>query len=665
MYGRQNTNETEMETTEAIRHQIETPTHDNLTVPAHERLMELLRYYGNNPIDEQDVALRGLLKAFTDMARFQRNRSYAFPLPTGAGKTLAIICWAAQIYKSGITGISVAICASKVEELCHIKRQIIAEGVPDDFIGLLHSYQYNEDRAREYLENCERLPEGYASLPCTENHQQKQVLLATHNRVRGDAGPDQYSIYKDRQRDLFIWDESLFISEPYVFSKTQLEQAIGWFEPLEKEKYGVGFYSELLRECISIVDQEIDNQLIDRMPSKVRFPDLDEEAIAEIKSNIGNRRETDTLRRFLDIAQNEFRVIINNSEGHALVTYEVKVPEELDKVIVLDASYNIRHLSQANAIHIGREYREEYKPHAFKVSYENVMIHQLPHGGGRATVESIQSKKNRKDRLISREIAEVVKSIPEDQGIIIFTFKQRTPDGLNHVEVLERDLQGLGIDTTATINVNGEQKPRFVWLTWGQETAVSHFSYCQNVIFAGVLHRAYSDLAGTVIGEKDDLTLELDREDLWDLRESEVGHCLYQAISRSACRIIINGVAKKTDIWLIHGRDIKKTLGPVLPNAKLKRWQSKYLLIENRECTKENQIAHEIAGFLSSYEEGDRISVQKLKKRLGMTGVPKRTFSRALETALIVYILHWRKEKQSLVRTTPDDYFPSTETEVD
>ena len=56
-----------------------------------------------------------------------------------------------------------------VEELCTLKRELIAVGVPADRVGLRHGYEFPND----------------ASEP-SEGHD-RQVLLVTHNRIMNSA----------------------------------------------------------------------------------------------------------------------------------------------------------------------------------------------------------------------------------------------------------------------------------------------------------------------------------------------------------------------------------------------------------------------------------------------------------------------------------------------
>ncbi len=147
------------------------------------------------------------------------------------------------------------------------------------------------------------------------------------------------------------------------------------------------------------------------------------------------------------------------------------------------------------------------------------------------------------NREITKEIDEVIKGIPEDEGIILFTFKPK-PGGANFEEILKSDLKSAGVDLEATVPVTlrdakgndtgVDHKPRFVWLTWGQETSISKHSYCKNAILVGVLHRSFEDLAAEMCGQSQDLVTDIPNDKLEAVRQSEIAHCMYQALSRGA-----------------------------------------------------------------------------------------------------------------------------------
>ena len=643
-------------------------SHASTSQQAFLHLIEQLKEYGNNPGPDQIETLAGVLKAYTDMVQDKLSGRYALPLPTGFGKTQSIVAWVSQLYKSGITDKSVAVCASKVEELCSIKRDLISEGVPDEHIGLLHSYRYDQETAEAFLAGEEDLPPGYASMPSTDKHQEKQILLVTHNRVRGQSEVDQFNLFQGKERDLMIWDESLFIADARGVNQTDIESAIGALKPRFKNKPSAQPAVKYLEKCVSTLDKEAQAQVTKKKkPKVIEMPELTRDEIEDYQETLGNYREADILKDFLDISQSEFRVYAGNGNDGGVITYEIKVPKELNNILVLDASYDIRKLSKANVKHINdspwaKRYGEYIEHEKAQVDYSNVTVHHLEHGSGRGTMTDIQANQKSECRLVSQEVAEVVRDIPEDEAILVFTFKTRPSDRVHFIDTLKRDLQGRGIDTEAKVQVwvwdkeskawKLTQKPRFVWLTWGQETAQSKHSYCSNVIFAGVLHRSFLDLSASTAGEHENLTVDINKSDLTDTRNSEIAHCIYQALSRGASRVVNHGVAGKSDIYLIHkDRKIKALLDVVLPGSRWEKWEGKFM---TKEPTKAEDVAESVKAFMATYE-GRSISVQKLKHELELEHIISKTFNRGLTKAL-ESIQGWEKKSKSIVRVKAETY---------
>jgi hypothetical protein len=210
----------------------------------------------------------------------------------------------------------------------------------------------------------------------------------------------------------------------------------------------------------------------------------------------------------LKFSQGNLRVIPVNQGGGAFVSYDITIPRSLRNIIVLDASYPIRELERLDTtIRHAPDFDGAVK------RYDEVDINLLRHACGRASMERTFSEDTAEARGVSREICDVIVGISPDEGVIIFTFKaDELQRSVNMREVLERDLKAAGIDTRAMLKPvsDAEQlKPRFRFLTWGQETAINDHKDCTNVIFAGVIHRSEPDLSAAIVGQQDDLLSEV------------------------------------------------------------------------------------------------------------------------------------------------------------
>ena len=357
---------------------------------------------------------------------------------------------------------------------------------------------------------------------------------------------------------------------------------------------------------------------------------------------LGSKQAVEPLKALLDMSQADLRVIPTNQEGGACVTYQITVPQELGSIAVLDASWPIRELERMDTT-----IREDQGFDGRVKRYDRVTIRHLQHGSGRKTMDRAFAGK-REDRTISHEIVEVVKAIPHDQAIIVFTFKKQ-PKGIDFKATLQGDLSAAGIDPSASIPGH-PARSRFVFLTWGQETSLSEYAYCSNVIFAGVLHRSHGDISGAIIGQSNSLTSPVTNADIARVIRSEVAHSLYQAMSRGSCRMVEDGQAKAMNVWLIHpDPQIRDQLMEVMPGVQWKPWEAKHL----ETCgTKTREIVTKVMDYLAALPDTVvKVSTRQLKKTLCLTDIPPRTFTRTM-TILTEGAATWVLDGRSLIRIT-------------
>jgi hypothetical protein len=277
-------------------------------------------------------------------------------------------------------------------------------------------------------------------------------------------------------------------------------------------------------------------------------------------------------------------------------------------------------------------------------SYGRVTVHQLRHGSGRSTIEQSFSEARREARKISLEVCEVVRGIPEDEGVLLFTHKHRSKV---HVRaILEADLRANGINTDATLP---DGQPRFAWLTWGQETSLSQYAYCGNVLLVGVLHRSDADLSGAILGQRNELLGNLAYSEILSVRRSEAAHAIYQALSRGSCRMTEEGEARAMNVWMIHPeKEIKALLERVMPGVVWREWDPKHLASSKGVI---EATAERIAAHLSSLPaDVVRVSTRSLKKTLDLSALAARTFTYAVEKTAELTVFAWQLQGRSFVR---------------
>jgi hypothetical protein len=595
--------------------------------------VKLLQDYDNVLSDGHGEALIALVGLMTKMAQGELQGRWAFGLPTGMGKSLSIVSWVATLAVADAAHISVAVSCSKVEALCQMKRHMMEQGVSEDQIGLIHSHGQQ------------------ASMPSTGDAD-RQIMLVTHSRVRDGSKLGQFSHHKGKPRDLLIYDESLITTDSVGLAVRDLKGCIGFlagkYEDSEKHQPLVTY----LRSCLDMIQSKLRELAVEADSSKatealVSLPPLECHLRDSFRITLGKSMVNYCAVQLLDIGQAPIRVIYTGQGG--AVSYTVAVPKELENIIILDASHPVRRL-----IHLDSTIKDAEKelpvvrriaPLAALKRFDNVTIYQMFSGGGRSTMAADFGKPE-KERKVTREIVEVIKKIPLDEAVLVFTHIPK--DKLVYERMLLDDLSKAGIDTKATVTFRGEHKPRICVLRWGSETSLNSHSYCQHVILAGIVQRSQVDLAAAYLGQTGDLTGSVSYEKVKELINSECTHVAYQAGSRGSCRDIVNGFARRMSLYLIH-RDasIRTELQKVMPGATWKVWEKQYGDPgEGVVAT----TASRIAGYLETLpKEIDKVSTKAIKKEVPeLAKVAKRTFSHAVQ--VVEELAPWRTEGLSLVR---------------
>jgi hypothetical protein len=606
-------------------------------------LIAQLHRYGNIPSLTQLDALWRLCKAYSGMAKGEFRGRFAFPLPCGAGKTLSVVAFCqALLWLDGLgmkhetDGVSVLVSASKVEALCQLKRDLIRAGVSDDWIGLFHSYQFRPDKIGQ---------DGYASEPDTGDYHNKRILLCTHNRVRGKTEETEYYSFKGRKRTLVIYDESLIKSESWAIRIEDIKSGIGHYKPKVNNNETGRKAIAYLEKAVKIFEAEVKRQDDENRPDVIiHLPELSGEQIQTYKNSFfGIYEHKRDLQNLLAVSQDDIRVL-RTQQGDGFVTFEPALNQDLDNIIVLDASHTLR-----DVLKYDKDLRGALGEERFKVSYRNLTINHLKHYSGRTSIEDAFKSRERK---LSLEIAEVIHGIPDDEGILIFIFKRQNKSSPNVENILIEDIRDAGVNPDAKIKVKeGDRvikKDRINFLTWGNETSLNSYSFCRNVICVGILHRAHLEIGSLITGQADDLALQISKQDIQEAVKGECCHVLYQALCRGSIRKIIGEETEPMNAWVIDKiNDIRKRLDRVLPGAVWKKWKPKYIEIMGKAET----LAEEIREYLD--ENGVmRISTMKLKREMNLNDVASRTFTRAIEI-LTQGMSEWDLEKRSLVRFRP------------
>lgn len=594
-----------------------------------EYLIDTLERHGNTVSDDHRLAVSAIPELAERILQGHLAGRFRFGLPCGMGKTTAVRATLRAMHLLGLP-YRIAVACSKVEELCALKRTLIAEdGVPAGIIGLLHSYVHDVTRA-------DSGSDGYAS-EASEGHD-RQFLLVTHANVQSERLRPWMS-----ERDLVFFDESLIVGEAQtlnLMSDSAPCVVAEWGDLRARAEFFpdlapcVHWFDSLVRRLMAQVNghQHADVRIV-----KLEAPDVALTASFRRLRLFATDR-LPNLARLLELTERaeELRVFTSAGSNRSLISYRTSVPEELRNVIVLDASDPIRELvhhdhrmlKAEDVLESLERFRTVPGGLASIKHHARVRFHVAGDAGGREAMRRAFADADREAPWVVEKLVRLVKSKP-DESFLIFTYRDR--DGVKYGKTLIRALENAGINYP-DINTNGTARLNI--LTWGRETATNAYAQCQNVVLLGVIFQPQESIAGRFLGQVDDLRSSQLTAELNRLRYSECAHSIYQAVNRACMRQVevVSGVAqaKPCNVYLWH-RDsqIEERLAPVLRGVpQWMPWR------EQGEELSALDIARLIAAKLAQYEQqgGSSVSSRKLKSAVAPT-CPNGTWQRARDLA--------------------------------
>ena len=627
---------------------------EKLSIAAKEILQKTMTGYGNVLSAAHEQALLEICDLYGKIIFGFKTGRFVIPLDCGLGKSMSILAIISAIHKLGHTQRSVLVCQSRISELCLMKEALINSGVPAESIGLVHSYTY-DPLAKVVdgvvLNSDGSIKEGYAAMPsnATQNSSEFQFLLCTHSRLQGKDEINTFTHYKGKPRSLNLWDEGLVTTSSSSIRIGELNSAISILENdhrLDPSK--ISSFVAWLKDSFQLLTTEEDLQRSGAQASSVilQQPTPEEvshfKTLARTKTNGRSRGEwRSDLEALLDMSKAPVRVSI--AGGESVVQYQDAISRDLTNLVVLDASYTIRQLVRLDPTLVEPKFyvlRENLK------SYEDVTLHRLNFYGSRDSAENLE-----KSSKVAKEIALVIKELPVDEAICIFTFKSRDPKKPSHAHGIQRALKDHGINLDVTVALpNGSIKPRFVWKTWGEHLGANNASYCEHLFMAGVLRQPEDDFAAALIGQTHDLLTNMDSARFREAVVTECAHVVYQASLRSRARMVSNGKALSANLWLVFDEPrIEGYLKEAMKGLVIKEW------IPQDEFFSGSNITSDVAKkILQSFDDlvdtsREAISILEFKKLFGFTEVPLTTFQAARDQALnanVGWILEGRSFKR-------------------
>lgn len=538
----------------------------NLQQPILNKAITLLDTYGNIPSQHHINALQEITTTLAHAVDSHEKFRIAFPLETGMGKTTCVVALASELakYDRGLL-----ICAERIEQLVEMKVAMVNAGVDDTKIGIHHKSDLDTP-----------------SITLEEMHNY-QYLLVTHARVKIDSQnkvAENLLRYKNNKRSLTIWDESLITTQSYYCPLPEMICAIrDWISRFEvklgvkkSSNYDTDEYQSLYSYFKSVIDL-LDGEMEDGNKISLPYIFLDKhhrDLINNIMQNEDYKGCLETLITFIQLG--EVRVV-KAKDGSIFMQFAQVIDDCFDKVIVMDASCQIRALLN---------FDKTVSVHSLGVNkdYAEVEIFQADI---RSSKSSFSEDRHHLKKYL-KELAQLIDNIiPKTEALIVFCHKEQKDEISKWAE---ESYPSREIHT----------------LNWGEHRASNKYSKVKFIVTLGVMYRDWKQISSSIIAQTRSLDYKLLDMDVNHTYYSEQAEMLYQGFSRGNCRNTSEGKAGKQVIYLFHPNEdyakVMESLRKVMPNIKELKYKPEHL-IEGRKNAKDyNELATLIIDYLVSLE---------------------------------------------------------------
>ena len=619
--------------------------------------------FGNTLSDLHRKALFSVCSTYSKLLYGVIEGRFVVPLDAGMGKTLSALALCTAMHNLNVRK-SIMICQSKVSELCILHKALVDSGIPEEKIGIVHSFRENLHYSvvdGEVIDLDGNKVEGFAAVKSIDKSEiaDRQFLLVCHNRVIGNAKIMSDTVFDMNERNLVIWDESAITTTAKSIELSDIEGAYGIFHADKKES--LDEYKDFIHwmdNLITTLKSEADLQDHGRHPRQLWLPQLNQDQAKKFNSYVAYaRRDKRTewrkdLELIISMANEPVRV--TKAGGKAVMSFTVTIPDTINRMCILDASYPIRELVKRDEkLRMDGFFQTMLTESLMLKSYEDVTLHRMhAHGSRDAAEDEVKSLK------MAKEVVEVVKTIPEDEGICIFTFLPNPPFS-NQAAQLKTLLASSGVDLAAKVKDHrGIERSRFAWRTWGQETGSNTASYTKNVILMGVLRRKRTEFHAASVGQSRNLTTHISSEDLSRDESTELTHYIYQASLRSCARLVSDGKALRSNIWLfLNDSDVEQHLSQVMRKMVIKEWipKDQSLLVSRVQSDLTKRILVSLDELLTM-DDIQEISSYAFKDRFGFRDEAATTFTRAVNQIFENDLApHWIQEGRSFKKIRMPD----------
>lgn len=682
---------------ERLANTINGVSHSNLTGPAWSVLKDWLERYGNILSREHQVALISGLQMCTEALQGELKGRWAFPIGTGMGKSSLIAAWCAvlsRLPEAAEHGVVVA--SYQVEANCQLVRMIEAMGGDASKVGIIHHYELCKAsdlnaETGEPLPGVNLTKKKRASRPAIDplEAHNYQVLLVTHNKIERNIESIVERVMGDFEfegvkRPRFnLWDETLSRLKNLTVDLRDLCGEIGTIEGRLRYDRMAGKENKLqplvdyYRNIEAICFKEMKRQGNGRRATETVLPAVDVAGLRDLVSFNRASKEVsaslaDYLTTLLYFNSDGRKVRISSCGTNAILYYEPRVPDSLKNIIIFDASDPIADVTRRDPTITAADHPKRGRPDILSLGIElaklkdccDVHVEHVIAGGGYST-----TLKKRAGAAIAEDTRKVIQreKYGKDDAFLIWVFKDRydakhkgrRPMSLE--KRIRRDLKRNGIDLDATVKrtIGGVEveRPRINFAYWGQECNLNCWAYCNVVIIPCVIHLPKATLVGQYTATIDDLYVDMPEGTFGELRLDFIANKAFQAMSRGSMRIIVNGKALATDVFIVHAQPglAEKLKSTVLWNSKWLPWYGRYKK-ETAEKRRPEYVEHDgrkLEAHLDKLHERTgvtKVSFKGLQKAAGLS-LSKRRWQLVREW-VVEFSNHWDipKRGRSFVR---------------
>lgn len=578
--------------------------------------------YGNVLSTDHAADIRLLCEAMVNGAVGSDKFRLACPLFTGGGKTTTVKAVIAALKD---TDYSVAVATESIAELGKLRDGLVALGVSPDQVGVYHADKMNKVESIPY-----------------SDVEETQFLLITHARVKGQN--PHYKEWKGKPRSLLIWDEvfqsaigehlpiTYFLSDVGGLSRAvSVLTKGGDYYPHAEEMV------EWMNECSRVVEELFEEEAggVGELPALPIALEDTKAFFSVVRRYITKHTEwMETLAEWSAKMDSRVRVAKPSNRFHTAIQFYVAIPDELKKIINLDAGAKVSKL-------LSLDESVSILPTKANKSYENVIVKHTNALSSKSAMHNLKEE-------YAQEIRTIVENeIPEGERVLVLGFKD---DKLKNYFMREFGRYGWVKDK------DGQSVPRVYYLHYGAHKASNDYTGFKYVITAGVLFRDPHELAAQVVAQQRNVEASINDEIVNEVQNSEQAQLLYQAFSRCHLRNTVDGKAGEATIYLFHPTSKDRmqavhSLLDLMDGVKLEKRKAVHL----REAFSKGveKMAEELSDDILSYLAGvgmDKVSTSSIHKALS-PGVP--TNSRAWKDAVKLVgeqSVDWSHEGRSFVR---------------